>query len=292
MPLPDFYEVLQVRPDADQATIRAAYRRLAKLYHPDFNQDPDAALRMQEVNAAYEVLGDRVKRRSYDAARAVQLVLAGEAAARWDPAPPSQRERPRGAYEPPELTEAERRRLAARSEIRRRWPRRDAPAVARCYRCGFLWSLRGEAAPPRCPYCRRRDWDRYRVFQCIRCGHVWDSSTLRGAATAVYPACVRCGTLDWHAPTVRRRRRAAAVRRLLRAALRPPAAAVRLLILLLRPFRLLLRLAARALLAAARGLRHLARAVASRLRRAARRGAWLLARRGPRVLHWPRRGGP
>ncbi len=51
----DPYKILGVSPDADDETIKKAYRRLAKKYHPDVNPgDPVAAKKMQQVNAAYE----------------------------------------------------------------------------------------------------------------------------------------------------------------------------------------------------------------------------------------------
>ena len=51
----DPYKVLGVSPNASDEEIKKAYRRLAKLYHPDRNPgDATAAKKMQEVNAAYE----------------------------------------------------------------------------------------------------------------------------------------------------------------------------------------------------------------------------------------------
>lgn len=64
----DYYQFLGVDKDADQATIKRAYRRLAMRYHPDQNpEDPDAISKMKEVNEAYAILGDPEKRRHYDA---------------------------------------------------------------------------------------------------------------------------------------------------------------------------------------------------------------------------------
>jgi molecular chaperone DnaJ len=62
----DPYAVLGVERDADADTIKKAYRRLARQYHPDVNSEPGAAERFKEVSHAYEVLSDPEKRRVYD----------------------------------------------------------------------------------------------------------------------------------------------------------------------------------------------------------------------------------
>lgn len=62
------YEVLGVAPTATPKAIRAAYRALAQLLHPDTSTEPDSHTRFSELAAAYAVLSDRVKRRAYDAA--------------------------------------------------------------------------------------------------------------------------------------------------------------------------------------------------------------------------------
>ena len=67
----DYYGILQVHPRAEKEVIDAAYRRLAAKYHPDVNQASDASERMKQINTAYEVLSDPVKRAAYDAARGV-----------------------------------------------------------------------------------------------------------------------------------------------------------------------------------------------------------------------------
>lgn len=61
------YDNLKVSMDAPIEVIQAAYRTLAKKYHPDKNQsDPDAERIMQIINTAYEVLSDPVKREEHD----------------------------------------------------------------------------------------------------------------------------------------------------------------------------------------------------------------------------------
>lgn len=66
---PDYYEVLQVQPSAEWEVIEAAYRRLARKYHPDVNKSAEAGQRMRELNAAYEVLCNPIFRRDYDRRR-------------------------------------------------------------------------------------------------------------------------------------------------------------------------------------------------------------------------------
>lgn len=61
-----YYEILQVDPEAEQEVIEAAYRRLARKYHPDTNKSPDAKVKMQHFNEAYSVLRDPVTRAQYD----------------------------------------------------------------------------------------------------------------------------------------------------------------------------------------------------------------------------------
>lgn len=63
----DYYEVLGVARNADDAAIKKAYRKLAKKYHPDMNKDnPSAEEKFKEVTEAYNILSDKEKRKLYD----------------------------------------------------------------------------------------------------------------------------------------------------------------------------------------------------------------------------------
>lgn len=63
----DYYQILQVKPTATHVEIKAAYRRLAKLFHPDKN--PVEEEKFKQIKEAYETLIDSVKRNKYDAKR-------------------------------------------------------------------------------------------------------------------------------------------------------------------------------------------------------------------------------
>ena len=68
----DFYAVLGVDKDADEATIKKAYRKLAKQYHPDRNEgDAAAEQKFKDVGEAHAVLSDPEERREYDAIRSM-----------------------------------------------------------------------------------------------------------------------------------------------------------------------------------------------------------------------------
>lgn len=106
----DFYRILQVGPYDGQDAIKAAYRRLLKLHHPDLSSSFDATRRMQEINEAYEVLSDPERRRAHVLLREAYLhprvpAYPASTASRWasyeapfDP-PPGHVRRP--AWRPP-----------------------------------------------------------------------------------------------------------------------------------------------------------------------------------------------
>ncbi len=80
-PLADPYKTLQVDPEAEDEVIVAAYRRLARKYHPDSTggSEPGAAAKMAGLNAAWEVIGDPVRRAAFDRERALRDALSRRA---------------------------------------------------------------------------------------------------------------------------------------------------------------------------------------------------------------------
>ena len=67
MEFKDYYDILGVAPDADSQSIKKAYRKKARQYHPDVSQHRNAEEKFKEASEAYEVLKDREKRAKYDA---------------------------------------------------------------------------------------------------------------------------------------------------------------------------------------------------------------------------------
>ena len=87
----DYYDILGVGRGASEKDIKAAYRKLARKYHPDVNKSPDATTRFREATEAYEVLSDPEKRKMYDQyghmgpqqAGAPGSAAAGRGGGRW-----------------------------------------------------------------------------------------------------------------------------------------------------------------------------------------------------------------
>lgn len=66
MQFKDYYQTLGVARDVAAGDLKKAFRKLARKYHPDVSREPDAELRMKELNEAYAVLSDPEKRAAYD----------------------------------------------------------------------------------------------------------------------------------------------------------------------------------------------------------------------------------
>lgn len=70
MQFKDYYDTLGVKPEATDAEIKSAYRKLARKYHPDVSKEAGAEDKFKSINEAYEALRDPAKRREYDQLRA------------------------------------------------------------------------------------------------------------------------------------------------------------------------------------------------------------------------------
>jgi curved DNA-binding protein len=81
----NYYRLLNVDSAADDATIKAAFRRLARRYHPDLAKNARAARRFPEIRQAYEVLCDPEKRRHYDQVYRAQTAVRPVAGGRTTP---------------------------------------------------------------------------------------------------------------------------------------------------------------------------------------------------------------
>ncbi|WP_211453168.1 DnaJ domain-containing protein [Collimonas antrihumi] len=70
----DYYAVLGIDSDATASALKNAYRKKASEFHPDRNTAPDAPARFRDIQEAYDLLSDAVKRQEYDENRRRSLL--------------------------------------------------------------------------------------------------------------------------------------------------------------------------------------------------------------------------
>jgi curved DNA-binding protein CbpA len=97
----DPYKILQVDPEAEDEVIQAAYRRLARKYHPDLATTAEAAVRMTAINGAWELIGEPAARRAYDRRRAAEMTERSTEAPSAPSRPASAPQPPAGSTQPP-----------------------------------------------------------------------------------------------------------------------------------------------------------------------------------------------
>ena len=62
----DYYKILDVKITSTQEEIKTSFRKLAVFWHPDRNSNPIALQKMQELNEAYEILSNLIRKETYD----------------------------------------------------------------------------------------------------------------------------------------------------------------------------------------------------------------------------------
>ena len=162
---PDHYAVLQVSEHADPEVIDAAYRALARKWHPDVNGDPGAAEYMRAINAAYHVLRDPERRARYDGEQARRPVSASA----WQPAPrepyPDTEPEPGGRRQPPPPGPAP---PGAEPAAREACSlHEEMNAVAECARCASLL-CRACIEFGDCPTCAEEEAARRQLWMAVR----------------------------------------------------------------------------------------------------------------------------
>jgi curved DNA-binding protein CbpA len=198
----DYYRILQVDRFAETEVIQAAYKRLAKKYHPDVNPSPDATRVMKELNEAFEVLGDPQKRSSYDSQlRRKSNDLSGGGRRYQKDRDTVTEEFPDPIesitnYLPPDLGIE----LARRGEVVVQRSGQSSDNRCLCSQCEYVWtSKKRDSVPARCPRCRSDQWNKYRVLQCRHCKARFISGNYATAPYDLFPNCPHCRASNWHA---------------------------------------------------------------------------------------------
>jgi hypothetical protein len=226
----DYYELLQVHPQASTPVIKAAFRAILKELraHPDLGGRTDLA---RLLNDARRVLGDPDLRRAYDGERLVvaagpadelaleQVVICDSCGMRSSLSlgtdtrstdcphcrAPLREMGPEQSAAPAEQKEnvfdlpADQFGLLRRnSQIDLRLGHVAAGETLRCRFCGNDWTARKSGKPTMaCPMCSREDWHASRVLKCRVCGCEWRSGRLSRWAYRDHPRCPNCANARW-----------------------------------------------------------------------------------------------
>lgn len=159
----DYYDILEVAPDASSDEIRAAYRKLARRYHPDLSTEPDAEERFMLINEAHNTLGDPDRRAEYDQQRTHT---------KREPAPRREEKPERGTNVIQQI------RITLEEAAHGTTREVEFPRTVTCPLCAGMGTERG-TAPMECP-------------ECAGTGQIQQKTGVLGRLTAPEP-CSRCG---------------------------------------------------------------------------------------------------
>ena len=205
----DYYAILGVGPDASDEAIRAAFKKLARQYHPDLYKGEDANERMSALLQAYKTLNNPQTRREYDRRRSEHVL---EEPGRRAPFPTSatatshgqtrssaaRRDRQR-AYAFPDIRSGQAAmidlgemvyQLSASDAVMLRQQgllrgvaQRGKDGRYYCHRCHHRWSTSvpkvAQTQPRMCPQCHALDWNEYLLLRCVHCTAVFESEQIR-----------------------------------------------------------------------------------------------------------------
>ncbi len=214
----DYYTLLGVHTDASTEEIKAAFKKLARQYHPDVYKGNDANERMSAILQAYQTLHDPELRRHYDVQRSEHSVErpynypasaspVRPAGARKQGAnevtPEARRDRQRHYAFPEffpgkpvrfglgqidyELT-PDRARELVREGVLRGQAHETKEHLYYCHRCSHRWKASGvetaRTLPQSCPKCHASDWSEFLLLRCMHCQAIFESEQIRYAIGA------------------------------------------------------------------------------------------------------------
>jgi DNA-directed RNA polymerase subunit RPC12/RpoP len=235
----DYYEVLQVHPKADKAVIRSAFRAILRELqaHPDLGGSHeravlindayrilcDARLREEYDRARKALLSAQAEppstERVKSSAAEREEIICPACGRRNRLRPGTAREkaacgacrarlfapaRPRKVKAADEnrlgLSEALYKELKNRGEVELRTDKVPRGGRITCRRCRRIWTaLESGPVPRSCLFCSAGDWNAFRLFKCLHCGHEFTTLSLRRRPYLLFSVCPLCAKARWHA---------------------------------------------------------------------------------------------